>query len=74
MRKQKREIKRKQTLIKQPISFTFILKTIKMYWEKYITSQSEILFGKPVIKGICMPVDLFFRYHNYLYLAPTEII
>lgn len=29
-----------------------------MYWEDHITSQPEILFGKPVIKGTRIPVDL----------------
>ncbi len=29
-----------------------------MYWEDRIISQPEILFGKPVIKGIRIPVDL----------------
>lgn len=29
-----------------------------MYWEDHIISQPEILFGKPVIKGTRVPVDL----------------
>ena len=29
-----------------------------MDWKQYITSAPEILFGKPVIKGTRIPVDL----------------
>jgi len=29
-----------------------------MNWQEYITSDPEIMFGKPVIKGSRIPVDL----------------
>src|SRR5436309_10734149 len=29
-----------------------------MHWQEYISSDPEILFGKPVIKGTGIPVDL----------------
>jgi uncharacterized protein (DUF433 family) len=29
-----------------------------MQWQEYISSDPEILFGKPVIKGTRIPVDL----------------
>ncbi|WP_461130064.1 DUF433 domain-containing protein [Spirosoma aerophilum] len=29
-----------------------------MNWRNYITSDSAIMFGKPVIKGTRIPVDL----------------
>ncbi len=32
--------------------------TIKMTWITYIKSDPRILFGKPVIKGTRIPVDL----------------
>lgn len=32
-----------------------------MYWENHITSQTEILFGKPVIEGTRIPVDLMLK-------------
>ncbi len=29
-----------------------------MHWQEYISADPEILFGKPVIKGTRIPVDL----------------
>ncbi|GAB3046698.1 DUF433 domain-containing protein [Spirosoma pulveris] len=29
-----------------------------MNWRDYIASDPAIMFGKPVIKGTCIPVDL----------------
>lgn len=36
----------------------FVEKATMLDWQKYITSDPDILYGKPTIKGTRIPVDL----------------